>query len=86
MRYLLYFATAGMLAACGHVEQGHGGDGGVIEPPPQLPATPSREIVVGASQLHSASYTLDVEIGHPVSQGSTASATYKLEGNSAIKP
>ena len=89
MRRLLFLcgvSIAWALAACGHVEQLPGGGSGSNEPPPQLPATPSRELVVGANQLHSATYTLEVEIGHPISQAASASASYKLEGNTAIKP
>lgn len=74
-------------AACGDVTRpGTGGDGGPPDANPQAAATPAREIVGGAGRVTGATYTLDVEIGHPVSQEPATGATYTIEGNAAIKP
>ena len=55
-------------------------------PPPQLPPTPAREIVSGTATMTSATFRFDVELGHPVGQQSATGATYRAEGNAAIKP
>ena len=57
-----------------------------VDAPPQPPATPSREIVGGAGRLTGATYTFDFELGHSVGQRPATSATYRIEGNAAIKP
>src|SRR5690349_9921173 len=54
--------------------------------PELLPPTPSREVVNGAGRMSGATYTLDVEIGPPISQQPAARATHTIEGNTAIKP
>jgi hypothetical protein len=85
----------GAIAACGSttrpIDDGDGGlppdaDTREFDAEPQLPPTPSRELVGGAGRLQGATYTLDVEIGHPVSQQPASGATYTIEGNAAIKP
>ena len=53
-----------------------------VQPPP----TASRDLISGAGRLSSATYTFDVEIGHPVSQQPASGATYTIQGNAAIKP
>jgi hypothetical protein len=53
---------------------------------PQLPPTPARELVGVAGRVAGPTYTLDVELGHPVSQQPASGATHTLEGNAAIKP
>lgn len=71
---------------CGDVTRpGTGGDAGPPDAGPQG-ATPAREVVGGAGRVTGATYTLDVEIGHPVSQEPASGNTYTIEGNTAIKP
>ena len=85
------------LVACGPVTRpGHGApddaptDTAVPDVPPDIPEqpppTPSRDLVGGAGRLSSATYTFDIEIGHPISQQPASGATYTIEGNAAIKP
>ncbi len=72
-----------LLAACGSVKRQPGEDAG---PPGNSPPVPSSGIISGAGRLTSATFTLDVEIGHLVSQQPATSSTYRIEGNSAIRP
>ncbi len=87
------------VAACGSTSRPFtdGGeppeDGGVHDAAPDGPpadATPppgeAREIISGGGRATSTTYTLEVEIGHPHSQAPSTSATYTIEGNTAIKP
>jgi hypothetical protein len=57
-----------------------------IDAPPPLPPTESREIVNGAGRLTGATFTMDVQIGHGVSQVRASGATFTIEGNAAVKP
>lgn len=86
------------LAACGNITRKTGDDAGIREdagpadagvdapmidaPPP----TPAREVVGGAGRMTGTTYTLDVEVGHPISQNKASGATYTIEGNAAVKP
>jgi hypothetical protein len=71
-------------AGCGDVTRPGTGDGG---PPDANPgAGAAREIVGGAGRVTGATYTLDVQVGHPVSQEPASGATYTIEGNAAVKP
>jgi hypothetical protein len=87
-----------LVAACGSTSRPF--DDGGVDPPddampfdaevpdavPQLPPTPSREFVGGAGRVSGATYTFDVEIGHPIGQQPASGATYTMEGNAAVKP
>jgi hypothetical protein len=88
------------LAACGNITRKQD-DAGVrddtridtmmmvdagIDAPPALPPTESREIVNGAGRLTGATFTLDVQIGHGISQERASGATFTIEGNAAVKP
>lgn len=86
-----------VLAACGNASRPFGSDGGppadakmidasVPDAVPQLPPTPARETVNGAGHVAGPTYSMDVEIGQPVSQQKAQGATYTIEGNSAVKP
>jgi hypothetical protein len=101
MARLIRLLTLFALAACGNVTRpGHGGtpddaqqdDAAVPDAPdaavPEVqPApTPSRDFVGGAARLSSATYTFEIEIGHPISQQPATGATYTIQGNAAIKP
>ena len=97
---LLVLAVAA--AGCGNItrKSDDGGvrdDGRVIDarvidagmndgPPADAAVTPSSEIVSGAGRATSSTYTIDVQIGHPVGHKPVSGATYKLEGNAAVKP
>lgn len=63
------------VAACGDV---------VTEPK----ATPkeSREVTSGGARLSSTTYTLEVQIGHPLEQATMQSPTFTLDGNAAVRP
>ncbi|MBK9035837.1 MAG: hypothetical protein IPL61_32080 [Myxococcales bacterium] len=64
-------------------------DAGVDAAPdatPQPPPTASRALVTGAGRMTSATYTFEVELGHPVDQRPARGATVTLEGNTAIEP
>ena len=66
-----------VLAACGSVKRPFKDD---------APPTPSHEVVGGAARLSSTTFTFDVQLGHPISQQPVTSATFRAEGNAAIKP
>lgn len=75
-------------AACGNIYRND------PEPPPTPPpdARPdaaqlheAREFVGGA-RMKGATYTFDVEIGHPVQQGKAAGATYQFQASPAVTP
>jgi hypothetical protein len=55
-------------------------------PPDAPPPISSREFISGAGHLKGQTFTLDVEIGHPIDQRSATGATYKIEGDFAAKP
>ncbi|MGH9886843.1 MAG: hypothetical protein ACREBE_15035 [bacterium] len=57
-----------------------------IAPPDTVVLREAREIVSGSTRMAGATYTLDIEVGHGVSQSAIAGATYQLEGNAAVKP
>jgi hypothetical protein len=101
MRRMTSLLTLYAFAACGPwTRPGHGGPDdaqhddatvpdapdAAVDPPEQPPPTPSRDLVGGAGRLSSATYTFDIEIGHPVSQQPASGATYTIQGNAAIKP
>jgi hypothetical protein len=67
---LLLFA-----AACGEV----------TAPLPPLP-TEAREVTAGGGRVRGATFTLDVQLGHPLRQGRVSGPTYALEGNAAVRP
>lgn len=50
------------------------------------PPTESREVVNGGGTISGTTYTMDVQVGHPIQQSQISGATYKLEGNAAVKP
>jgi hypothetical protein len=88
----LALAVGAAVAACGMTARpfddgGLNADAGVDrDAEPQLPPTPARELVGVAGRVAGPTYTLDVELGHPVSQQPASGATHTLEGNAAIKP
>jgi hypothetical protein len=59
-------------------------EGSSEEPP--LPPTPGQEIVGGAGRLRSATFTLDVQVGHPVGHQPMTSSKYGLEVSTVMKP
>ena len=83
---MIFLATA-----CGNITR-KADDGGVtpkdggIDAMVDAPVGQSREIVSGAKHMSGATYQLDVEVGHPVSQRKITGATYTLEGNASVKP
>jgi hypothetical protein len=52
----------------------------------QTPPTPARELVNAAGRLTGATFTFDIEIGHPIGQQLVSGVTYTLQGNAAVKP
>lgn len=79
-------------AACGNINRKDPGDGGSepLSPPPD--AAPdaaqlheAREFVGGA-RMKGATYTFDVQVGHPVQQGKMAGATYQFQASPAVQP
>ena len=81
-------------AACGSINRKDPYDAGVSEPlPPPPDARPdaaqlheAREFVSGGARMSSATYTLDVQVGHAVQQGKASGATYQLQTSPAVKP
>lgn len=81
--------------ACGNISR-EADDAGVTKdaPMPDAPMpdaavllpSPPREFVSGAARVTGPTYKFDVEIGHPIMQLKMNGATYKLEGNAAVKP
>jgi hypothetical protein len=93
MPRLTSLLTVFAVAACGDITrpgQGNRDDAAVPDAPPdvpeQPPPTPSRDLVGGAGRLSGATFTLEVEIGHPISQEPARGTTYTIQGNAAIKP
>jgi hypothetical protein len=86
------------VAACGNVSRGQDDAGMVYDAAIDTPSPPSdaaqdaaplkeaRELVSGGARTMSATYTLDVEVGHGAQQGRSTSPSYKLEGNTAVRP
>jgi hypothetical protein len=86
-----------LVAGCGSVKRPFKEDAGVKDdaaidaaidapPPDALLSPPSQEITGGAGRAAGPTYTIDVQLGHPVSQQPASGTTYRLEGNAAIKP
>jgi hypothetical protein len=79
-----------LVTACGSVSRPFddagvpASEGGIDAAP--LPPTPSRELVNGAGRLKGATFTLDVEVGHAFGQQKATGPTYRIEGNTAVKP
>lgn len=82
-----------LCVACGNITR-KADDAGVQKDAPSIDAPSpdaqmvgqSREIVSGAGRASSATYQLDMEVGHAIQQKKTSSATYTLEGNASVKP
>lgn len=85
-------------AACGNISRNGPYDAGSTEPP-YVPdaaidaAVPdaavlheAREFTSGSARMSSATYTLDVQIGHAVQQNKATGPTYQFEPNAAVKP
>ena len=82
-------------AACGNISRNGPYDAGATEPPTLPPdaALPdaavlheAREFTSGGARMSSATYTFDVQIGHPVQQIRATGPTYQLESSAAVKP
>jgi hypothetical protein len=54
--------------------------------PDAPPPSESREVVNGAGSLIGTTYTMDVQIGHPIQQDTMTGTTYTMESNAAVKP
>lgn len=88
-----------LVTACGNIAR-KGDDAGVRDdagidamddamvdaPPDAPPPSEVHEVVNGGAKLSGATYTLEVQIGHPMQQNEISGATYKLEGAAAVKP
>ena len=59
-----------------------------IDAPDAMPAAspPGQELGAAGGRLTGATFTLDVQLGHPVGQQPIQGATLRLEGNAPIKP
>lgn len=80
-------------AACGSISPSTPHDAGidmaVDSPSPPIippPLREAREFVGGGARMTGGAYTFDIQIGHAMQQGKASGATYKLEGNAAVKP
>jgi hypothetical protein len=49
-------------------------------------APPGSELNSAAGRLTGTTFTLDVQLGHPIGQQQIQGATLRLEGNAPIKP
>ena len=47
---------------------------------------PGQEFTGGAGRVGGPTFTMDVQLGHPVGQQSLQSGTYRLEANTPVKP
>ena len=47
---------------------------------------PGQEFTGGAGRVGGPTFTMDVQLGHPVGQQSIQSGTYRLEANTPVKP
>jgi hypothetical protein len=54
--------------------------------PDAPPPSESREVVNGAGSLQGTTYTMDVQVGHPIQQETASGTTYTMESNAAVKP
>jgi hypothetical protein len=85
-------------AACGNISRNGPYDAGYSEPlyipdaaidaavPDAAVLHEAREFTSGSAHMSSATYTLDVQIGHAVQQTRATGPTYQFEPNAAIKP
>lgn len=90
-----------LLVACGTVQNPAKEDAGVRDDA-QIPvdatnvdagvdagmamSPPGQDMTGGSGRLTGATYTLDVQLGHPSSQRPIQGPTRRLEGNAPIKP
>jgi hypothetical protein len=61
----------------------------MLDGPPDaemLAPTEAREITPGGMRMTSATFTFDVQLGHPMAQQKATGSTYTIEGNTAVKP
>lgn len=47
---------------------------------------PGQETTTAGARLSSPTYTLDVQVGHPIDQGEARGSTFRVEGNAPVKP
>lgn len=50
------------------------------------PPPPGQELTGGAGRVRSTTYTMDVQLGHPLGQQPIQSTSYRLQANTPIKP
>ncbi len=50
------------------------------------PSPPGQETTTSGARVSGPTYTMDVQIGHPIDQGSVQGSTNRLEANTPIKP
>jgi hypothetical protein len=62
-----------LVAACGDVK-------------PSEPPKRSLEVTSGGGRLTSATYTFEVQVGHPLGQATVRGSTFTLDGNAAVRP
>ena len=63
-------------------------DAGDSDAPPveALEGTPGRELVTGGARVSGGTVTMDVQVGHGMSQQPTIGGTRTLQGTAAVKP
>lgn len=54
--------------------------------PPVATAPPSTDLTSGGGKLSGATYSMDVQLGHPFMQGKVTGGGKTVEGGAAIKP
>lgn len=57
-----------------------------IDAAPAAPPPPGQALTTTSGRLTSATYTLDVQVGHGLDQRPAAGATHHLEPSTVIKP
>lgn len=57
-------------------------DAGIDAPPPP----PGQELTSSGGRVTGATFTLDVQLGHPVDQRQLDGSAFRLEANTPIKP
>jgi hypothetical protein len=77
LAYVLFTSACGGCAA---------GDITVIPDAAPAAALPASEVVAGGGRVRNGTMTMDVEIGHGMSQQRTTGGTKSMEGAAVVKP
>jgi hypothetical protein len=75
-----------VITACGNIIRKDPDDAGGYDAMPDVAQLREARELVNGVRMSSTTYTLDVQIGHPIQQTKITGPTYQLEPNAAVKP